>query len=148
MKHVFVLLVRLVLGSSFILSGITKILDLVPFIQTVARFNVLPAWAVIPFSVFLPPLELVFGISLLFGYLTRFSSLMIACLIMLMAVAIVPQLLGGSEIGDCGCFGGLMDSRVDINLLLRDMLLFALAFTIFCQKQYIYTFDSYLDKTI
>ena len=146
MKDKFVLLLRIIIGASFILSGITKIFEMTSFIDTVHRFNVLPESLIIPFSVFFPVIELVFGIALSIGYLTRFSSFSIMFMLLMMVVAIVPQLLGGPEIGDCGCFGGLMDSAVDINLVIRDLILFSLVFFVFCQDKHLLTLDARLGR--
>ena len=146
MKDKFILILRLVLGSSFILSGITKIFSMTSFIDTVYRFNVLPEVLNLPFSVFFPVAELVFGVALVIGYLTKFSSFSIMFMLIMMLAAIVPQLLGGPEIGDCGCFGGLMDSAVDENLLIRDILLFSAVYLIFVQDSHILTLDSKLKQ--
>lgn len=142
MKNKIILIFRVFIGLSFILSGLTKMLELNDFITVVYKFNVLPQDLVIPFASILPPLELVFGITLFIGYLTRFSSFMIMCMLLSMLVAIFPQLLGGPEIGDCGCFSGLLDSSVDINLFVRDVILFAIVYCIFIQSKHNLAFDN------
>ncbi|MBN2414278.1 DoxX family membrane protein [bacterium] len=144
MKKKIVLFLRVIIGASFILSGITKILAMTPFIETVYRFNVLPELFAVPFAALFPVFELVFGISLLIGYLTRLSAFCICGMLLMMLVAIVPQLLGGPKIADCGCFGGLMDSAVDINLLIRDVVMFGVVWFIFVQDEYSTTLDSWL----
>ncbi|MCK5147385.1 DoxX family membrane protein [bacterium] len=148
MRPYLVLLLRLLIGGSFILSGITKIFQLTEFMDVVARFNILPPVLIIPFTALFPPVELVLGVCLVAGYLTRWSALGISFLLMIMCVAIFPQLLGGPKISDCGCFGGLMDSAVDLNLFIRDCVLFAISFFIFTNKKHFFTSDNYLlEKT-
>lgn len=144
MKAKLIFAVRCIIGSSFIVSGITKVFAMTSFIETVYRFNVLPEVFAVPFAVLFPVFELVFGISLVIGYLTRFSAFCICGMLMMMLVAIVPQLLGGPRIDDCGCFGGLMDSAVNSNLLIRDLVMFAVVWIIFVQDRHLLTLDARL----
>jgi hypothetical protein len=113
-----------------------------PFIEVVNQLNILPEVFVIPFAALLPPLELVLGILLIVGYLIRFSSIMIMGLLLLMLAAIFPQLLGGPKIDDCGCFGGIMDSAVDIFLIVRDMIIIVIVYIIFNQEKHILALDN------
>jgi len=143
---IFIFTLRIVIGSTFIISGFTKMFQMTTFISTVYKFNVLPQVLVIPFASLLPPIELVLGIALALGYLTRFSSFMIMVILLLFVTAIIPQLLGGPPIGDCGCFGGLMDSAVNINLLIRGCIFFAVAYLVFFQKRHIFALDNKLKQ--
>lgn len=142
---VFIFTLRIVIGSIFIISGFTKMLRMTTFITTVYKFNVLPQVLIIPFASLLPPIELVLGIALALGYLTRFSSFMIMVILLLFVTAVIPQLLGGPPIGDCGCFGGLMDSAVNMNLLIRGCILFTAAYLVFFQKRHMFALDNKLD---
>ena len=146
MKKKCILVLRLIIGISFVFSGITKVFNMTMFLDTVSRFNVLPAVLNLPFAVFFPVAELVFGAALVIGYLTKFSSFSIMFMLIMMLAAIVPQLLGGPPIEDCGCFGGLMDSAVDYGLLMRDIALFALTWLIFIQPDHLFTLDRKLAR--
>jgi uncharacterized membrane protein YphA (DoxX/SURF4 family) len=136
MRKRIIFILRLIIGISFILSGITKMIQLNVLMDVVYQFNILPKIFIIPFASLLPIMELVFGIALTLGINIRLSSFMILLMLILMLTAIFPQLLGGNTIADCGCFGGLMDSPVNGNLFIRDIILTMVVWIIFVQKEH------------
>ena len=121
------LFLRVVLGGLFILSGILKLLDVPAFEKVVREFDVLPEFLVPLFSFCLPAVELVCGLCVLTGFFLHEALLFIMLQLIAFIAVIVPNLGSQDLISDCGCFGGLLDSRVGPGLLLRDLALLAAA---------------------
>ncbi len=95
-----IILLRLVLGGIFILSGLLKIFEpREEFIEVLFKFNLLPEFLITPFAIILPWIELLGGI---FTILNIWAGV---GLIMFIG-AIVINILRGNNLEDCGCFGG------------------------------------------
>jgi uncharacterized membrane protein YphA (DoxX/SURF4 family) len=94
-------LTRIALGVVFIAAGALKLSDVSGFAQTIGQFGLVPLPLVTFTAIFLPVLEVVAGIGLLFdvkGSLTAIA-IMLAMFLVILWLGIVRDL----EI-DCGCF--------------------------------------------
>ena len=98
-----VLLVRVFIGLLFIVNSLEKIVDPAAFAQSVANYRMLPGWLVAFVATVLPWLELICGFSVLFGALTRGSSLLLSAMLVVFTLAVVVALARGLDIS-CGCF--------------------------------------------
>jgi uncharacterized membrane protein YphA (DoxX/SURF4 family) len=121
------LFLRVLLGGLFILSGILKLLDVPAFEKVVREFDAIPEFMVPLFSFCLPAVELACGLCVLTGFFLHEALLFVMLQLAAFIGVIVPNLGGKRIISDCGCFGGMLDSRVGPGLLLRDMALLAAA---------------------
>ena len=95
---------RLVVGAVWVWAGAIKVLDPVSSIEAVRAYELLPASLVEPVGYGLPALELVVGLALLVGVMTRGSALLSALLFVAFIIGIASAWARGLEI-DCGCFG-------------------------------------------
>jgi uncharacterized membrane protein YphA (DoxX/SURF4 family) len=98
-----VLLVRVFIGLLFIVSSLEKIVDPAAFAQSIANYKMLPGWLAGFVATVLPWLELLCGFSVLFGALTRGSSLLLSAMLVIFTFAVVVALGRGLDIS-CGCF--------------------------------------------
>ncbi len=98
-----VLLVRIFIGLLFIVSSLEKIVDPAAFAQSIANYKMLPGWLGIVVATVFPWLELLCGLSVLFGALMRGSSLLLSAMLLVFTVAVLVALARGLDIS-CGCF--------------------------------------------
>jgi len=99
------LLARLVVGGVWIVAGALKITDPNTSIQAVKAYELLPTSVVEPVGYLLPALELVVGLALVLGVMTRGAAAISALLFVAFIIGIASAWARGLEI-DCGCFGG------------------------------------------
>mgnify|MGYP006269503549 CR=1 FL=1 len=72
---IVVLCFRLILAASFLAAACGKLVDIERYsVQAVYFFVILPMFLARPFGLALPFIELLCGLGLLFGRLTRLSS--------------------------------------------------------------------------
>ncbi|MBE7323729.1 DoxX family membrane protein [Nocardioides sp. Y6] len=98
-------LARLVTGGVWVVAGAIKLPDPYESISAVRAYQALPE-AVVPLvGHLLPIVEVVVGVMLILGVLTRWAGLASAVLFAVFIVGIASVWMRGIEI-DCGCFGG------------------------------------------
>ena len=123
---------RGVLGCMFLYTGVVHALDPKGFADAVANYRVLTAVLVNPFAVALPLVEMITGIALILGILIPGSSLIIAGLLFVFALALGIALVKGLDIS-CGCFTTSKEAQsISWIYLVRDLGLLAMAVFVFC----------------
>lgn len=98
------LLARLIVGGIWIWAGLLKLPDAAASIESVRAYDLLPQAWVEPVGYLLPVLEIVLGLALVLGLMTRGAALLSALLLVVFVVAISTAWARGLKI-DCGCFG-------------------------------------------
>ena len=101
----FGLVARLVVGGVWIAAGALKLTDPNGSVQAVKAYELLPTSAVEIVGYLLPALEVVVGLALVLGVLTRGAAVISALLFVAFIFGIASVWARGMEI-DCGCFGG------------------------------------------
>jgi len=96
--------IRLGLAGVFFTSGWPKFVDSAGTIRSVRAFQLVPEVFVPAFGYALPVVELLLGVLLLVGLVTRVSAAITAGLMVMFLFGIVMAWARGLEI-DCGCFG-------------------------------------------
>jgi len=97
-------LLRLLVGGTFVFSGATKLLSHSQFVDTVDSYHILPHSLATAYGVTLPWVELVIGAYLVLGILIRPSALVVLLMGISFMVANVRAIFSGEEY--CGsCFG-------------------------------------------
>lgn len=129
------LIFRLYIGGLFVYAAMYKINYAAEFAETIASYRLVPYYLVDFLAVFMPWLELVCGGLMIAGFRTRAAAGIVAALITVFTVAIIVNLLRGSNIS-CGCFHTIEDP-ISWWTVLRDLTW--LAMTI-----HVYFFDSWL----
>lgn len=102
------LLARLATGGVWIAAGAVKLPDPGASVAAVRAYDLLPEAVVPTVGQLLPVLEVVIGLMLVLGLLTRGASVVSAVLFVAFIVAIASVWARGMTI-DCGCFGGGTD---------------------------------------
>ncbi len=122
-KHI-VLVFRLLLGGIFLLGSISKLVDIERYsVQAVYSFGILPPGLAIFLGLVLPFIELLCGLGLLLGILTRLSALGTALMSIAFFVAKAIVLSQGKDI-DCGCFGEVVSLLVSVSIFMDVPMLF------------------------
>jgi uncharacterized membrane protein YphA (DoxX/SURF4 family) len=101
----FGVLARLVVGGVWIAAGLLKIPDPTENVRAVRAYQLLPESVVPVLGHLLPVLEILVGVCLVLGLLTRLSGVVSAILLVAFIVGISSAWARGLEI-ECGCFGG------------------------------------------
>ena len=96
---------RLVTGGVWIWAGALKLGDSYQSVQAVRAYEILPESLVEPVGYLLPVLEVVIGLALVAGLLTRGAAVLSSLLFVVFIAGIVSAWARGLQI-DCGCFGG------------------------------------------
>jgi uncharacterized membrane protein YphA (DoxX/SURF4 family) len=96
---------RLVTGVVWIWAGAVKLGDSYTSVQAVRAYDLLPESLVEPVGYLLPVLEVVVGVALVAGLMTRGAAVLSSLLFVAFIIGIASAWARGLEI-DCGCFGG------------------------------------------
>jgi putative oxidoreductase len=124
-------ILRLVIGSAFIYSGLLKMSSPLLFTDSISSYRMLPSNFVTFVALGLPPLEIVSGLLVVTGLQIRLGLMTICSSLLIFSLAIFSTIIRGLKV-DCGCFGA--DSWLDSNswvALTRDVLLL-------CASGYLY----------
>lgn len=105
MKDWIGLAARLVTGGVWIVAGMLKVPDPAGSVRAVRAYDLLPESIVPTVGYALPILEVVVGLCLVLGLLTRAMAVVSALLFVAFIIGIASAWARGLEI-DCGCFGG------------------------------------------
>lgn len=98
------LLARLVVGGVWVYAGALKVGDPAGSVSAVRAYQLLPTGVAELVGRTLPMLEIVVGVCLILGLLTRFNGAVSALLQVAFVIGIASVWSRGIEI-DCGCFG-------------------------------------------
>jgi uncharacterized membrane protein YphA (DoxX/SURF4 family) len=122
-----VLCFRLILAALFLTAAFGKLVDIERYsVQAVYFFVILPFYLARPFGLALPFIELLCGLGLLFGVLTRLSALGVGLLSLSFFVAKAIVFLHGRSV-DCGCFGAFGNTVASVTIFLDlPMMFFAM----------------------
>lgn len=96
---------RLVVGTVWVVAGALKLPDPAASVRAVRAYDLVPEAIVPTLGHLLPVLELVVGVCLLLGLLTRLTAVVSTLLLLAFVVGIASAWARGLQI-DCGCFGG------------------------------------------
>ena len=118
----FLLLGRLILGYVFIYASIDKIIDPASFSDIIDNYHITPVLLNNLFALFVPMLELVIGICLIFNLNIKGASFISIALLLWFLFILSQALVRGINV-DCGCFdlnsGSLDDTELRNNMIKR-----------------------------
>jgi len=98
------LLLRAILGAIFIYAGILKIVSPLRFITDISNYHLLPWVATVALAFYLPWLEVIAGLALLWTRVSRGALLLLSFLTCVFIVASAGAKARGLDV-TCGCFG-------------------------------------------
>lgn len=143
----FIFAVRVVLGSIFIFAAIEKIAQPEEFAKNISYYRLLPISVVNLFAIVLPWVELLAGLSLIAGLVTRGSSLVISSLLGLFIVAIAISIARGLDIS-CGCFGTTTARKVGWAVLAEDLLMLSGSLLLYFFPSTFLTVEAYIRNSL
>ena len=114
------LLGRLILGYIFISASIDKIIDPMSFSNIIDNYHITPILFNNLFALFIPWLELIIGICLIFNFNLNGASFLSIILLLWFIFILYQAILRGINV-DCGCFD-LNPSNLDDVELRKNML--------------------------
>ena len=116
----FLLLGRLILGYVFIYASIDKIIDPVSFSDIIDNYHITPVLLNNLFALFIPWLELIIGLCLIFNIKVHGASFL-SILLLLWFIFILTQAIFRGINVECGCFD-LNTSNLDDLELRKNMI--------------------------
>ncbi|MCP4023045.1 MAG: DoxX family membrane protein [Desulfobacteraceae bacterium] len=129
------LLIRVILGLTFIIASVHKIIDPAGFAKIIYGYGIFPDVLINIIAIIVPFIELVAGLCLLTGLYFR-SALILINLLLLGFICIISfNLLRGYQF-DCGCFSfsGTNSASSAVSLLIRDILLLGIGMFLYAKK--------------
>lgn len=93
-----------VVGGIFVYAGVLKVLDPVQFGLDMDNFKMLPWFVSVRLAFYLPWLEILCGLALIFRFLYRGGLSILTLLVLVFIGATVAAKARGLDI-TCGCFG-------------------------------------------
>ena len=142
--------IRIFLGIVFVISGLSKSLDVSGFSKIIINYGIIPGWLAPYPAIILPFLEIILGINLIIGYKIKASSFISICL-MIFFLIIISYALGTGKNFDCGCFdlsklGFSFSEKLSYKLIIRNTILLLLFILIFRLKRYRISIESLSEK--
>ena len=104
-KEWFGTLARLVVGGVWLVAGLLKVSDGAASVRAVRAYDLLPEAVVPTVGHALPAFEIVIGLALVAGALTRAAAVASSLLFVAFIIGIASAWARGLQI-ECGCFGG------------------------------------------
>lgn len=99
------LLARVLVGTVWVVAGVLKLPDPHENVRVVRAYDLLPERVVPVVGHGLPVLEILVGLCLLLGLLTRAAATVSALLLVAFVIGVASAWARGLSI-ECGCFGG------------------------------------------
>lgn len=129
-SNITLLIFRIILGVVFIFAGIEKVANPSDFAEAIANYKVLPLFMQNITAIFIPWLEVVAGILLLYGRWIKENTLIISTLLIVFNILVFQAMIRGLDI-ECGCFGTLDAQAVGLRKLLENFMLLAMGIILF-----------------
>ena len=114
-------ILRVLLGAVFCYAGVAKALNPGQFAIDIDHYRLLPYFALAPLALYVPWLEIVSGISVVFGPARRGALFVLLALNFIFTLAVGSALVRGLDI-TCGCFGAALSMPLSLSLA-RNLLL-------------------------
>ena len=106
-------ILRIIIGSIFIVSGLGKLLGPYQnFLYVIQAYQVLPSWAEVLTAQIFPWIEFFVGIFVLLGLWTSWSLRGALVLFGVFVVVVGLALIRGLPLESCGCFGEWIHLRL------------------------------------
>lgn len=117
---VIVVIARIVVALMFIIVGVGKIAHPQEFAREISNYQILPVILINPMAVFLPWLELITGILILFGIQLRANAIIVAAMLIVFTTAVAIAVAKGLSI-NCGCYSQIAAQKVGIPKILENL---------------------------
>ena len=129
----FQLTIRLAIGAIFLYAGLGKILDPLGFASAIYNYKLFPVLIIGFIAVWLPWIEAVAGLSLIFGFKVKGGSFITTSLLVLFICLILVSAIRGLDV-ECGCFSGI-ERKVGFLAIAEDFIILAGSIFVFFLDQ-------------
>ena len=142
------ILLRIAIGSIFIVSGLGKLLSSYQnFLYVVQAYQLLPSWGEVLVAQIFPLIELITGLFVLLGLWTSWSLRGASVLFGAFVVVVGQALIRGLPIESCGCFGEWVHLKLQTIIVMDSVsLLLTLLLLRNISQTRKFSLDSYFDK--
>ena len=137
---------RWIVAVLFIITATGKLRERRRFLQTVLSYQVLPARFAYPYAVVVPWLEGAVGILLLSGLLSKIAATISAVLLISFIIAIGINLVRGRSDLECGCFGARRHQKINITIILRNLIFLGLSIQVILFSSGYFALDGLIFK--
>jgi uncharacterized membrane protein YphA (DoxX/SURF4 family) len=103
LKHLVIVIVRLIIGGTFFISGLLKVIHRDAFRKTLSLHGLFSTGTIHLISLVLPFVEITVGLLFALGFRTKVTGRIIICLLILFTIEASFVFALGSVV-DCGCF--------------------------------------------
>ena len=124
----------LIIGGVFIYAGAIKALDPVHFANDIDNYKILPWLIAAGLAFYLPWLEMLCGVALIFRFLYRGGLWILTALILIFIGATIAAKARGLDI-TCGCFGHASQHWSFLQHMAVDLALFVLVLALLFQTK-------------
>lgn len=138
-SQVLTFVLRLIIGFVFIYAAIGKIADPQTFAKEILNYKIVDVELARAISIFLPWVEIIVGIFLVFGIRYQTSALISTILLLLFTFAVLSAMIRGLNI-NCGCFTHHVE-YVGWKKIIENFLLMLSSFYVFLHPQSFFTID-------
>jgi uncharacterized membrane protein YphA (DoxX/SURF4 family) len=142
------ILLRIAIGSIFIVSGLGKLLSSYQnFLYVIQSYQLLPSWAEVLTAQIFPLIELIIGLFVLLGLWTSWSLRGASVLFGVFVVVVGQALIRGLSLASCGCFGEWVHLKLQTIIVMDSVsLLLTLLLLRNISQTRKFSLDSYFDK--
>ena len=102
-KHVLIVIIRLIIGGTFFISGLLKVIHPEEFRKTLSTHRLFSTGTIHLISLVLPYLEIALGLLFALGFRTKVTGRIIIGLLILFTIEGAFAFALGNAV-DCGCF--------------------------------------------
>lgn len=117
---IVVLFARIVIALMFVIVGVGKISHPEEFAREISNYQILPLILINPMAIFLPWLEVITGMMILFGIQIRANAIIISAMLIVFTSAIIIAVAQGLNI-NCGCYSQIASQKVGIPKILENI---------------------------
>ena len=112
------IVIRIVLGVILLVAGLSKVGDLNGFAEIINNYHLIPYQLTNIFAIVIPWLEIAVGISLITGFFLRGGTFIGLILFFVFFFAVSWAYARGIDT-ECGCFGALLNQKVNLIKLIE-----------------------------
>jgi len=115
-----VVFARIVIALMFIIVGVGKIAHPEEFAREINNYQILPIIFINPLAIFLPWLELITGLMILFGMQIRANAIIVLGMLIIFTTGVAIAVVKGLSI-NCGCYSQIAAQKVGIPKILENL---------------------------
>lgn len=119
------------IGGTFLLAAIGKLLDNRHFAEILAQWRLFPHWSLLGLGILLSLSELLLPVWLFSGWRLVEAALLAVLFHVAYVLGTLATVLRGIRLPDCGCFGILFPHPLDWMMVFEDALLAALCVALY-----------------